>query len=73
MFRRPGLYKVTPSLHLVESGSELGLAAYTGVARVKEPTYVRIAAGPEPFHASAPKAVRIAKPEGGDAAPAATP
>jgi hypothetical protein len=58
LFRRPGLYRVTPSLHLVESGAEMGLGAYTGVARVKEPTLVRIAAGPDPFYPHGPKALR---------------
>ena len=68
LFRRPGLYRVTPSLHLVESGSELGIGVYTGVAQVNEPTYVRIAGGPQPFHAGPPKAVRIVKPELADGA-----
>jgi len=68
LFRRPGLYKVIPSLHLVESGSDLGISAYTGVARGKDPTFVRIAEGPEPFHAAPPKAVHMAKPDTADAA-----
>jgi hypothetical protein len=70
LFRRPGLYRVTPSLHLVENGSERGIAAYTGVARVKEPTLVRIAEGPLPFHTSAPRVTKGQKAEaGGDATP----
>ena len=30
LFRRPGLYRVTPTLHLHESGAALGLSAITG-------------------------------------------
>jgi len=65
-FRRPGLYKVTPSLHLAETGAERGLTAYTGVARAREPTLVRIAEGPLPFHAHAPRTVKVEKPDLGD-------
>ncbi|APR74860.1 Hypothetical protein A7982_00206 [Minicystis rosea] len=69
IFRRPGLYKVTPSLHLVETGVEHGLAAYTGVARAKEPTLVRIHTGHDSYHSSAPKPVHTPKPEGDTASP----
>lgn len=72
LFRRPGLYRVTPSIDFVESGSEVGLAAYTGLARAKEPTIVRIAGGPEPFHRGPPKITHPEKPDpapGGDPAP----
>ena len=68
VFRRPGLYRVTPSLHLTETGSELGIAAYTGVARAKEPTLVRVSRGHDPYHPSRPKAVSMPKPEGDDPA-----
>jgi hypothetical protein len=61
LFRRPGLYRVTPSLHLDESGSEIGLAAYTGTARVKETTLVRVHAGTEPFYKGPPRAVKTEK------------
>src|SRR5262249_10861066 len=64
LFRRPGLYRVTPVLHLNESGSELGLSAYTGVIRAKEPTLVRIASGSEPFYKIAPNATRAPVPDG---------
>jgi hypothetical protein len=66
LFRRPGLYKVTPSLQLNESGAELGLAALTGIVHAKERTLVRVATGPDPFYPSAPKALRAPRP---DAAP----
>jgi hypothetical protein len=65
-FRRPGLYKVTPTLHLNESGAELGLSAYTGVIQAKEPTLIRIQAGPDPFYTAAPKAQKAPKIEGSD-------
>ncbi|MFT3766150.1 MAG: hypothetical protein QM820_11645 [Minicystis sp.] len=68
VFRRPGLYKVTPSLNLVESGSELGLAAYTGIARAKDATLVRVHGGPDPYHQSSPKPVHPPKPEAADTA-----
>ena len=68
IFRRPGLYRVTPSLRLVESGAELGLAAFTGLVRAKEATLVRVHAGPAHYHHRPPKAVRPPKPE-----PEATP
>jgi hypothetical protein len=58
LFRRPGLYRVTPTLHLDESGSEIGLAALTGTFRAKEPTLVRVQAGPLPFYRAAPRAVK---------------
>jgi hypothetical protein len=58
VFRRPGLYRVTSSLHLAESGADLGLAAITGRLHTAEPTLVRIATGPDPFYRRTPKAVR---------------
>lgn len=63
VFRRPGLYKVTPTLHLDESGSEYGLNAMVDVVRGKEPTLVRVQTGPEPFYRRAPKAVKTASAE----------
>lgn len=68
LFRQPGLYRVTPSLHLHESGSELGLAAWTGVLHAREPTLVRVATGPEPFHAAPPRALRASRVDA-DASP----
>jgi hypothetical protein len=60
LFRRPGLYQVMPSLHLNESGAEVGLTAMTGVFHAPHPTLVRIADGPEPFAKRPPEAVRAA-------------
>jgi hypothetical protein len=62
VFRRPGLYHVTPSLHLHESGAEVGLSALIGHFHAAEPTLVRVAEGPEPFYKHAPKPVRAAPP-----------
>jgi hypothetical protein len=68
--RRPGLYRVQATLNANESGSELGLTAYTGKARTKEPALVRVLSGPDPFYAVAPRAVPTPKPpappEGGE-------
>jgi hypothetical protein len=61
LFRRPGLYRVTPTLHLDESGAEIGLAALTATARAKEPTLVRVQSGPSPFYRAAPGAVKTEK------------
>lgn len=60
--RRPGLYRVTATLNANESGSELGIAAFTGKARTREPSLVRVLSGPEPFHAVSPRAVPTPKP-----------
>ncbi|MEP7122529.1 MAG: hypothetical protein ABJE95_16525 [Byssovorax sp.] len=60
--RRPGLYRVTATLNANESGSELGIAAFTGKARTKEPSLVRVLSGPDPFYAVAPHAVPTPKP-----------
>jgi hypothetical protein len=49
-FRRPGLYKVTPTVFANEPGAVLRLDAYTGVIRTKESALVRIQTGPEPFY-----------------------
>jgi hypothetical protein len=64
LFRRPGLYRIKPTLHLDESGAELGLAAVTGSIHALEPTMVRVAEGPLPFHKHHPHAMR-AVPAGG--------
>ena len=61
-FRRPGLYRVQATLNANESGSELGLAAFTGKARTKEPSLVRVLSGPDPFYAVAPRAFPTPKP-----------
>jgi hypothetical protein len=60
--RRPGLYRVTATLNANESGSELGLTAFTGKARTREPSLVRVLSGPDPFYATAPRAVLTPKP-----------
>jgi hypothetical protein len=60
--RRPGLYRVQATLNANESGSELGLTAYTGKARTKEPALVRVLSGPDPFYAVPPRAVLTPKP-----------
>jgi hypothetical protein len=65
VFGRPGLYKMTPSLHLVEPGPDL--VAFTGHAKAREPTLVRIATGPEPFYVVQPKALRAPGHEPGEA------
>lgn len=62
MFRRPGLYRITTSLHLVETGVEQKITAYTGVARAKETTLVRVHTGPEPYHATTPKSIHVVRP-----------
>jgi len=60
--RRPGLYRVQATLETNESGAELGLAAYTGTARAREPSLVRVLSGPDPFYAVAPRAIPTPKP-----------
>jgi hypothetical protein len=69
IFRRPGLYHVTPSLHLDERSSDPSLVPMLGVIHAKEPTLVRIAEGPEPFYKSPPQPVRAAKAEKGEDKP----
>jgi hypothetical protein len=64
LFRRPGLYRVVPTLHLSETGERFGLAAMTGVVRVVEPMLVRISTGPDPFYAKRPRAVHPPHAEG---------
>lgn len=56
-FGRPGLYRVTPTLHAQESGSSIGLAAYTAVVSAPLPALIRVQSGSEPFYSSPPKAV----------------
>lgn len=60
--RRPGLYRVQATLHATESGSELGLSAYTGTARAREPSLIRVLTGPDPFYAVGPRAVPTPQP-----------
>lgn len=62
VFRRPGLYRVTPTLVANESGAELNLAAYTAVVSTHGPSFVRVHTGPEPYHRAPPRAVKIPKP-----------
>jgi hypothetical protein len=64
LFRRPGLYRIVPTLHLTENGADLGLMALTGSIRAVEPTVVRIAEGPDPFYKQPPRAVRAPRAEG---------
>ena len=56
-FARSGLYHVTPTFYALESGSELGIEAYTGVAASENATLIRVQSGPEPFYSDRPKAV----------------
>lgn len=60
--RRPGLYRIQATLHAGESGSELGLAAYTGKAPMREPALFRVLDGPDPFYAVTPRAIPTPKP-----------
>ena len=60
--RRPGLYRVSATLNANESGSELGLTAFTGKARTREPSLVRVLSGPDLFYATLPRAVPTPKP-----------
>jgi hypothetical protein len=61
-FRRPGLYRVTPTLVLNESGAALGIQAYTGVATAKSPALLRLQTAPEPFYAKPPRPVATPRP-----------
>ncbi len=61
-FSRPGLYQVTPTFFALESGSEIGLNAYTSVVRSGTTTLVRVQTGPDPFYASPPKATPTPNP-----------
>jgi hypothetical protein len=56
-FGRPGLYRVTPTLHAKEKGASVGLAAYTAVVSAPLPALVRVQSGPEPFYSKPPRAV----------------
>ena len=51
---RPGLYEVRASLELPSTGTDVGLAAYTGVAVAAEPTLLRIRRGRAPFYGAPP-------------------
>jgi hypothetical protein len=63
LFRRPGLYRVTPTIHLSETGEHLGIAAITGPLKAPEPMLVRIATGPDPFYVKKPQVVRAPHPD----------
>lgn len=56
-FARPGLYRVTPTLHAEESGASIGLMAYTAVVDAPLPALIRVQSGTEPFYLKPPKAV----------------
>lgn len=60
-FSRPGLYRVTPTMHAEESGSSLGLKAFTAVVSASAPALVRVQTGPEPFYSAPPSAVPTPK------------
>jgi hypothetical protein len=60
--RRPGLYRVHATLLAGESGSEIGLTAYTGTARTRAPALLRVLDGPDPFYAVAPRAIPTPRP-----------
>ncbi len=63
VFRRPGLYQVSPVLHALESGEELDISAYTGVVPAEQPSLVRLHAAKDPYHRAPPKAVKMPEPE----------
>ncbi|WP_438000279.1 hypothetical protein WMF26_11055 [Sorangium sp. So ce185] len=67
-FAREGLYQVRATLHANEPGTALGLDAYTAVVRARSSTLLRVKSAPEPFYATAPRAVPTPKPEEGEAA-----
>ncbi len=62
VFRRPGLYRVTPTLHLDERSPDPALVPFLGVVHAREPTLVRIAEGPAPFYKSPPQPIRAPAP-----------
>lgn len=66
-FDRPGLYEITPTLHAVETGSGLGLTAWTGVVRAKEPTLLRLATSVLQFYKTKPVVVPTPRPDGSPA------
>ncbi|AUX21175.1 uncharacterized protein SOCEGT47_016540 [Sorangium cellulosum] len=66
-FDREGLYEVTATLHANETGSGVGLDAYTAVVPAKSSTLVRVKSAPEPFYSAAPRAVPTPAPESSEA------
>jgi hypothetical protein len=56
-FDRPGLYRVHAVLRARETGSEVGLDAYTADVPGVAPTLVRVQGGPLPFYWQPPVAV----------------
>lgn len=54
VLRRPGVYRVSVGLAVNEAGLEAGVVAYTARIAAKDPAYVRLATGPEPFYLGAP-------------------
>jgi hypothetical protein len=58
LFLRSGLYKITATVTLSESGAAQGLVAYTGKAASQAPTLLRVQAGEEPFYRNHPEAVK---------------
>ncbi len=60
-FSRPGLYRVTPVLHAVESGSRAGVDAWTGTVAATTPTLVRVATATSPYYATPPVAIPTPK------------
>ena len=62
LFRRPGLYQVSPSLHLNEDGSEAGLAAMTGVLTRRTRRWCASRRGRNPFAKKPPEAARAPPP-----------
>lgn len=55
-FERPGLYRVTPTLHATADGAQYDLAAWTGDISAPKPTLVRIQSGDLPYHKAPAKA-----------------
>lgn len=62
-FDRVGMYRVTPTLHANESGSEIGLEAFVGTDEADAPAVLRLQSAPEPFYKERPKAVPTPKLE----------
>ena len=58
LFLRSGLYRITATVTLSESGAAQGLVAYTGTAASQAPTLLRVQAGEEPFYRNRPEAVK---------------
>jgi hypothetical protein len=63
LFTRPGLYRVNAGIHANESGSALGLDAFTGKGATAAPALLRLQSAKEAFYRDAPKAVPTPRPE----------